>query len=317
MTTFWTDKTVVITGGAGFLGSHLVPLLTQSGARVFIPRSVDYDLREKADVIRMYQDAGGQGKIDILFHLAGTVGGIGANMRYPADFVYDNLTINSLVVEYARRFEVGKLVTVGSVCGYPKFCPVPFVEDNLFSGYPEETNAPYGETKRALLVHLQSLRRQYGFNGIYLIPTNLYGERDHADLTTSHVIPALIRKIGDAQAAGIDYVEAWGTGTATRDFLYAGDCAQALILAAQRYNRSEPVNLGSGVETKIGGLAEILKNVIGFRGKIVWDPSRPDGQPRRLLNTSRAWEAFGWKAETALEDGLRKTVEWWRGQNNG
>lgn len=312
MVTFWTDRNVVVTGGAGFLGSHLVPLLEQAGARVLIPRSAEYDLRNSADVCRMFEAAGGVGTIHTLFHLAATVGGIGANMRYPADFVYDNLIMNALVCEYARRFEVGKLVAVGSVCAYPKFCPVPFVEENLWSGYPEETNAPYGVAKRALLVHLQALRRQYGFNGIYLIPTNLYGPGDHSHPQTSHVIPALICKIDRAQRDGVDYVEVWGTGNASRDFLYAGDCARALMLAAQRYNRGEPVNLGSGVETRIIGLVETLRRVMGFEGKITFDISQPDGQPRRVLDSARARDAFGWQAETGLEEGLKKTVEWWR-----
>lgn len=312
MTTFWTDKNVLVTGGAGFLGSHLVPLLEAAGARVFVPRSVDYDLREKPHVIRMYEHAGHVGAVDTLFHLAATVGGIGANMRYPADFIHDNVLMNTLVCEYARRYEVGKLVAVGSVCAYPKYCTVPFREENLFDGYPEETNAPYGESKRALLVHLQSLRRQYGFNGVYLIPTNLYGERDHADPDTSHVIPALIRKIATAQAAGIDQVEVWGTGAASRDFLYAGDAAQALMLAAQRYNLAEPVNLGSGVEMPIRGLVSLLCAIMAYEGRIVYDASRPDGQPRRCLDSGRAWDVLGWQAETGLEAGLRKTVEWWR-----
>jgi len=315
MTTFWTDKRVVCTGGLGFLGSHLVPLLEAAGAHVFIPRSANYDLREKADVIRVFEASASVGKVDVVFHLAATVGGIGANQKYPADFVYNNALINTHVVEYAHRFEVGKLIAVGSVCAYPKFCPVPFVEENLWQGYPEETNAPYGLTKRLLLVHLQSLRRQYGFNGIYLIPTNLYGERDHNHPNTSHVIPALIRKIDRAQRDGVDYVEVWGTGNASRDFLYAGDCAQALMLAAEHYDRPEPVNLGSGVETRIVGLTEVLRRVMGFEGRIAFDLSRPDGQPRRVLNSERARHAFGWKAETELEEGLRKTVEWWRKQS--
>ena len=309
MDEFWQGKNVVITGGSGFLGSHLVPRLQAAGAKVFIVRSREYDLRTPAAVSALFDNVG---YVDILFHLAATVGGIGANMKRPADFIYENVIMNALVCETARRYEVGKLVTLGSVCAYPRNVPVPFREDNLFNGYPEDTNAPYGIAKRALLVQLQAMRRQYGFNGIYLIPTNLYGERDHADLETSHVIPALIRKIDDAQRQGSDYVEVWGSGAASRDFLYAGDCADALMLAAKRYNRPDPVNLGSGREMRIVGLTEILKDVMGFGGKVLWNSNRPDGQPRRALDSGRAWEGFGWQADTTLEEGLQKTVGWWR-----
>ena len=311
MTTFWTDKHILVTGGAGFLGSHLVPLLEAAGAQVFVPRSVEYDLRNQADVVRMYEEAG---RIDILFHLAARVGGIGANQRYPADFYYDNTLMNTLICEYARRFEVGKLVAVGSVCAYPKICPYPFQEHHLFEGFPEETNAAYGISKRALLVHLQALRRQYDFNGIYLIPTNLYGPGDSFDPDTSHVIPALIRKIVKAAEFGLDEVEVWGTGRASRDFLYVEDCARALMLAAEHYDSppSGPVNLGSGQEIYIAGLVKMLCDIAGYRGRIIYNTSKPDGQPRRVLNSERARHAFGWKATTRLEDGLRRTVEWWR-----
>ena len=253
-----------------------------------------------------------QSKADFLFHLAATVGGIGANAQRPADFYYQNTLMNSLVADYARRYEVGKFIAVLSVCSYPKFAPTPFREENLWCGYPEETNAAYGVSKRGLLVHLQAMRQQYGFNAISLIPTNIYGPRDSADPATSHVIPALIRKIDDAQREGRDTVEVWGTGSASRDFLFVKDAAEALMLAAYRYNRADPVNLGSGEEVTIAGLVEILKAVMDFDGRVVYDPSHPDGQPRRVLDTSRAWEEFGWKASTKLEEGLRQTVEWWR-----
>jgi len=314
---FWKDKRILITGGGGFLGSHLTPLLRAAGACVVAPGHCDYDLTIESDVIRMFDDAGETEDIDILFHLAATVGGIGANSKSPSEFYYLNTMMNTLIVDYARRRGVSKFVAVGSVCMYPKFTPPPFREKNLWDGYPEETNAAYGTAKRGLLVHLQSMRSQYGFNGIYLIPTNLYGPRDSANLETSHVIPALIRKIDEAEQQGLDTVEVWGTGTASRDFLYVQDAAEALMLAAYRYNRADPVNLGSGQEIKILGLVELLKEVMGFDGRFVFDGSRPDGQPRRVLDTSRAWEEFGWQATTTLEDGLRQTVEWWRANGRG
>ena len=309
MRTFWKDKRVLVTGGTGFLGSHLVPRLEAEGARVFVPRSAEFDLRDRQDVIRMFDAAG---PIDILFHLAAVVGGIGANRARPADFIAHNLLMNTFVVEYARRNRVGKFIGVGTVCAYPKYSPVPFVEENLFIGYPEETNAPYGIAKRALLVKLQAYRQQHGFSGIYLIPTNLYGERDHDDPDTSHVIPALIRKVHEAQANGADSVTLWGSGRPSRDFLYAGDCAEALMLAAKRYDGPEPVNLGSGREVPIAGLFQIIRQIMGYEGRVVWDHSQPDGQPRRCLNSRRALDLLGWQATTSLEDGLRKTVGWWR-----
>jgi nucleoside-diphosphate-sugar epimerase len=306
--TFWQDRRVIVTGGSGFLGSHLVTALENSGAVVFVPRSAQFDLRTMDGVKRMFMATG---RPDYLFHLAATVGGIGANMRTPADFLYQNTIMNTLVMEQARVINVGKIVAVGSVCSYPKWCPTPFVEENLWAGYPEETNAPYGESKRALLVHLQALRRQYGVNGVYLIPTNLYGPGDNSDPITSHVIPALILRMMDAQRRR-EPMTVWGTGNASRDFLYVRDCSRALMLAAERYNGIEPVNLGSGTETTISGLVQMLAEVIGYDGEIKWDTTRPDGQPRRVLNSNRAWQSFGWKATTELRDGLVRTVNWMR-----
>jgi len=309
MTTFWTDKYVVVTGGAGFLGSHLVPILEEAGAVVFVPRSAGYDLRQECQVRALFETTG---KVDVLFHLAATVGGIGANRARPADFYYDNTLMNTLLVEYAHRYGVGKFVGLGSVCAYPKYPDYPFREEHLWQGYPEETNAPYGISKRALLVHLQAARVQYGLNGIYLIPTNLYGPGDDFDPRTSHVIPALIRKFTEAAEREDPSVTVWGTGLASRDFLYVADCALALMLAAERYDGAEPVNLGSGQEVRIAWLAETLKRLTGFEGVIEWDSSQPDGQPRRVLNTNRALDSFGWWAMTGLEEGLEETVEWWR-----
>jgi GDP-L-fucose synthase len=309
VSSFWKRKRVVCTGGSGFLGSYLTRRLEAAGASVFIPRRCDgYDLRTEFGVRKMFEDAG---QVDVLFHLAATVGGIGANRQRPADFYYDNALMNALVVEFSRRFEVGKLVCVGSVCAYPKSPGYPFREEHLWDGYPEETNAPYGVAKRALVVHLQAARRQYGFNGVYLIPTNLYGPGDSFDPDASHVIPALVRKVVEARRSDAPTVIAWGTGRASRDFLYVDDCAEALVITAERYNGSGPVNLGSGQEITIAGLLGMIMDVAGYRGGVAWDRSQPDGQPRRWLNSDRAWDAFGWRAETPLEEGLRRTIEWY------
>jgi len=309
MTDFWKGKKVIVTGGAGFLGSHLVPRLTDAGASVFVPRSAQYDLRTEDGVTRMFEDAGPS---NVLFHLAATVGGIGANQQRPADFIYDNLVMNALMVEQSRKAEVGKFVGLGSVCAYPRTMMVyPMREENIFEGYPEPTNAPYGIAKRALLVHLQAARRQYGFNGICLFPTNLYGPGDSFDPETSHVVPAIISKMVEARRQNKFELTLWGTGRPTRDFLYVEDAAGGLMLAAEKYNRPEPINLGSGRETTIAGLAEAIERIVEYEGQIVWDKSKPDGQPRRVLNSERAAYEFGWRAMTNLGEGLEKTVRWY------
>jgi GDP-L-fucose synthase len=300
-------RTAVVTGGAGFLGSFLRPLLESDGATVVVPRRVDYDLTEQADVRRMYLDM----KPDVVIHLAAEVGGIGANRDNPGRFFYANAAMGINLIEEGRRLGVEKFVQVGTVCSYPKFAPVPFAEDSLWDGYPEETNAPYGVAKKALLVMLQAYREQYGMDGIYLIPVNLYGPRDNFDLETSHVIPALIRKFTRAVAEGLDHVDVWGSGVASREFLYVEDAARGIALAAASYNEPDPVNLGAAREVKIKELVEMIARLTSFDGEIRWDTSKPDGQPRRMLDTSRARDAFGFVAETELEDGLRSTIDWW------
>jgi len=309
VSSFWNGKRVVVTGGAGFLGSFVVDALVRQGCPApFVPRSRDYDLRKEADIVRMLQDA----RPELIIHLAGVVGGIGANREKPGLFFYDNVMMGVQLMEQARLAGVAKLVVIGTVCSYPKFAPVPFREDDLWSGYPEETNAPYGLAKKMLLVQSQAYRRQYGFNSIFLVPVNLYGPRDDFDPRTSHVIPALIRKCMDATAGGASEVTVWGTGSATREFLYVEDAAEAIVLAAERYDGEEPVNVGAGHEISIRNLAQLVAKLTGFSGSIVWDPSKPDGQPRRMLDTSRAESAFGFVARTPLDEGLRKTVEWYR-----
>jgi GDP-L-fucose synthase len=306
---FWTDKRVTVTGGAGFLGGAVVRKLRERGCTsIVIPRSSEYDLVEEAAVRRLYEDS----RPDVVIHLAARVGGIGANQANPGLFFYTNLMMGALMLEYARRRRVEKFVAIGTVCSYPKHTPVPFHEDDLWSGYPEETNAPYGLAKKMLLVQSQSYRQQYGFNSIFLLPVNLYGPRDNFDLHSSHVIPALIRKCMEAIDARLTQVPIWGTGSATREFLYVDDCAEGILLAAERYNSSEPVNLGSGQELSIRDLAELIGRLTGFTGTFAWDPSKPDGQPRRRLDVSRARDAFGFQAATTFEAGLRSTIEWYR-----
>jgi len=305
---FWKDKRVTVTGGAGFLGSFVVDKLKERGCRqVFAPRSREYDLRDQAAIRRMLKDA----KPDIVIHLAARVGGIGANRAHPAEFFYDNLMMGVQLLHESWRAGVKKYVTIGTVCAYPKFTPVPFKEEDLWNGYPEETNAPYGLAKKILLVQTQAYRQQYGFNAIYLIPVNLYGPRDNFDLETSHVIPALIRKCIEAKERGEKQLAVWGTGTPTREFLYVEDAAEGILLAAERYNQSEPVNLGAGEEISIRELAQLIAELTGFRGEIVWDASKPDGQPRRCLETQKAQQYFGFTAKTSFREGLEHTIRWY------
>ena len=305
---FWIDKRVLVTGGAGFVGSHLVKKLRERGCRdIFVPRSRDYDLVQMENVVRVYQDS----RPDIVIHLAGAVGGIGANRANPGKFFYDNLMMGVQMMEQGRRFGLEKFVAIGTVCAYPKFTPVPFKEEDLWNGYPEETNAPYGLAKKMLLVQAQAYRQQYGFNAIFLLPVNLYGPRDNFDLETSHVIPALIRKCVEAVESGQEEIVVWGTGSPTREFLYVEDAAEGILLAAERYNKSDPVNLGSGFEISIRELVETIARLTGFEGRIIWDATKPDGQPRRRLDASKAEREFGFRARRGFEEGLRRTVDWY------
>src|SRR5438132_104447 len=306
---FWTDKRVLVTGGTGFFGSFVVGNLNQRGCRhVFVPRSKDYDLRDRDSVMRVYTDA----KPQFVIHLAAVVGGIGANRANPGKFYYDNAIMGLELMEYGRQFGVDKFVALGTICAYPKFTSVPFKEEDLWNGYPEETNAPYGLAKKMMLVQAQAYRAQYGFNAIHVLPVNLYGPGDNFDPETSHVIPALIRKCVEARAAGQDAVVCWGDGSPTREFLYVEDCAEALVLALERYDGGDPVNLGVGSEISIRDLATLIAELTGFHGRFVWDTSRPNGQPRRALDTSRAASAFGFRASTPLREGLTRTIAWFR-----
>jgi len=297
-----------VTGGAGFLGQQVVERLEERGCgEIFVPRSKDYDLVDMEAVKRLYRDA----KPDIVIHLAAKVGGIGANMQNPATFFYENLMMGVQLIEQGRLSALEKFVTIGTICAYPKFTPVPFKEEKLWDGYPEETNAPYGLAKKMLLVQSQAYRRQYGFNAIYLLQVNLYGPGDNFDPEYSHVIPALIRKVFDAKAKGEKKIVAWGSGRATREFLYVEDAAEGIVLATEKYNKPEPVNLGAGFEISIKDLAELICELAGFHGRIEWDTSKPDGQPRRRLDTSRAEKEFGFRARTDFRQGLKKTIEWY------
>jgi GDP-L-fucose synthase len=306
MPNFWTNKKVLVTGGAGFLGSRVVAGLRARGCeRIVVPRSADYDLVRYENVVRIYRDA----KPDIVIHLAGRVGGIGANRANPGKFFYDNMMMGVQLMEVGRQTGLEKFVAIGTICAYPKFTPVPFREENLWNGYPEETNAPYGLAKKMLLVQAQAYRDQYGFNAIYLLPVNLYGPGDNFDPENSHVIPAMIRKCVEAVRAGAGEIVLWGSGEPTREFFYVEDAAEGIILASERYNGAEPVNLGSSMEISVRDLAVLIAKLTGFKGKIVWDTTKPDGQPRRALDTSRALKEFGFKASTPFEEGLRKTIE--------
>jgi GDP-L-fucose synthase len=301
MSDFFKDKCVVVTGGAGFLGRYVVRKLEKRGcARIFV-------LREQSSIIRMYEES----RPDIVIHLAAVVGGIGANRANPGNFFYDNAVMGIQLIEDARRFGVKKFVCLGTICAYPKITPVPFKEENLWNGYPEETNAPYGLAKKMLLVQLQAYRRQYGFHGIYLLPVNLYGPGDNFDPETSHVIPALIRKCLEAKEKGDECIVIWGDGSPTREFLYVEDAAEGILLAAERYDKTDPVNLGSSFEISIRDLVEMIARLTAFPGRLVWDPTKPNGQPRRMLDTSRADREFGFRAMTFFEEGLRKTIDWY------
>jgi GDP-L-fucose synthase len=306
-TVFWSGKRVFVTGGSGFLGSYVVERFRGARAVVLAPRRSECDLTDPAAVDR----ALGALQPEMIIHLAATVGGIGANQREPGRFFYENIVMGVHLIEAARRHGVGKIVVAGTVCAYPKHTPVPFHEADLWNGYPEETNAPYGIAKKALLVQLHAYRQQYGLNGIFVIPVNLYGPRDTFDPSRSHVIPALIRKFVDARRANAPSVEVWGTGLASREFLYVEDCARAIVLAAERYDSPEPVNIGAGAEITIAELARLVASLCGYRGRLTFNASLPDGQPRRSLDVTRASDAFGFRATTSLRDGLRRTIAWY------
>jgi GDP-L-fucose synthase len=311
---FLRRRRVVVTGGAGFLGVPVCRSLeTYDPAEIFVPRSATYDLRDRGAVRRLLKDA----KPDVIVHLAAVVGGIGANRANPGRYFYENAIMGIQLMEEARLAGVEKLVSLGTICSYPKHTPIPFKEEDLWNGYPEETNAPYGLAKKMLLVQAQAYRQQYGFNAITLLPVNLYGPRDNFDLESSHVIPALIRKVIEARDSGRGYIEVWGTGTASREFLFVGDAAEAIALATEHYNSPEPVNIGSGQEITIRELIKLICDLCAFRGEVRWDPSRPDGQPRRCLDTSRALHAFGFQATTGFREGLAETIAWYEKQVAG
>lgn len=308
---FWQDKRVVVTGGAGFLGSVVTEKLKAKGcAEIFVPLIEHYDLRQEADIVRMIDEA----RPDIIIHLAASVGGIAANKENPGSYFYDNAIMGIQLIEQTRSYGLQKFVCIGTICAYPKYTPVPFKEGELWNGYPEETNAPYGLAKKMLLVQLQAYRQQYGFNGIYLLPVNMYGPGDNFNLQSSHVIPAIIRKCIDAKAAGDDEIVLWGSGNVTREFLFVDDAADAILMAAEEYNNPAPVNIGTGGEISIRDLAKMIMHLTGVNVRIRWDTSRPDGQPRRQLDTTRAKTCFGFEAKVGLEEGLKRTIAWYRTQ---
>jgi GDP-L-fucose synthase len=310
VSTYWQDRNVIVTGGAGFLGSHVIDRLRALGCtHITVPRSAEIDLTDIESIRRLY----GQVKPDVVVHLAAVVGGIGANRENPGAYFYQNLIMGAQLMEEARVQGIPKFVAIGTICAYPKFAPVPFSEENLWDGYPEETNAPYGLAKKMMLVQAQAYRAQYGYNAIYLLPVNLYGPRDNFHLAYSHVIPAVIRKCLEARDTGADHIDVWGTGNPSREFLHVEDAARAILLAAEKYDSSEPVNLGSGIEIRIRDVAALIATLTGFEGDLQYDNTKPDGQPRRCLDVSRAEALFGFKAETVLEDGLRATIEWYEG----
>jgi GDP-L-fucose synthase len=309
MSDFFENKRIVVTGGAGFLGGYVIEgLKKRSCNNIFVPKIEDYDLVDINDIVRMYDDM----KPDIVIHLAAVVGGIGANREHPGEFFYKNLMMGVQLIEQARLRNVEKFVAIGTICAYPKFTPVPFKEEDLWNGYPEETNAPYGLAKKMLLVQSQAYRQEYGFNSIFLLPVNLYGPGDNFSPASSHVIPALIKKCIDAIDNGEDYIECWGTGSASREFIYVANAAEGILLATEHYNGAEPVNIGAAFEITIKELAEKIVSLTGFKGRICWDASKPDGQPRRCLDVTRAKELFSFEAKTPFEEGLKATINWYR-----
>jgi len=314
MSGFFEDRRIVVTGGAGFLGGYILEGLRKRGCKnILVPKTDDYDLVNLQDVMRMY----GNMRPDIVIHLAAVVGGIGANREHPGEFFYKNLMMGVQLIEQGRVRAIEKFVAIGTICAYPKFTPVPFKEEELGNGYPEETNAPYGLAKKMLLVQSQAYRAEYGFNSIFLLPVNLYGPGDNFDPASSHVIPALIKKCVDAIEVGADHIDCWGTGRVSREFIYAADAAEGILLATEHYNGDEPVNIGAGFEITIKDLAEKIAELTGFEGELRWDSSKPDGQPRRCLDTSRAKEYFGFEAKTDFDEGLKATIKWYREQLAG